>query len=88
MAEEEDQRTYCEICNKNFDEQAFDYRFDRPICFECGENLECDEHGWVLQMNLPNTPTQNYCERCGAVEEADPHDVAEQIRLLEEADKN
>ena len=44
----------------------------------------CENHTWVLQMNLPNTPTQNYCEECGATEPADPEDVAEQIRLLGE----
>ena len=44
----------------------------------------CENHTWTLQMNIANTPTQNYCEECGATEPADPEDVAEQIRLLGE----
>jgi len=27
-----DERTYCVICTKNFDDDGFDYRFDSPIC--------------------------------------------------------
>jgi hypothetical protein len=27
--------TYCEICLENLDDEAFDYRFDFPICFNC-----------------------------------------------------
>jgi hypothetical protein len=60
-------------------------------CEECSEVLldfdrevECENHTWTLQMNIANTPTQNYCEECGATEPADPEDVAEQIRLLGE----
>jgi len=36
--------------------------------------------------DIANTPTQNWCEECGATEPADPEDVAEQIRLLGEND--
>lgn len=33
---DEDERTYCEECNKNFDENEFDTRYeDRPVCFGC-----------------------------------------------------
>jgi hypothetical protein len=46
--------------------------------------VECEYHTWTLQMNIANTPAQNYCEECGATEPADPEDVAEQIRLLGE----
>lgn len=60
-------------------------------CEECSEVLldfdkevECEFHTWVLQLNMPNTPVQNLCEECGATEPADPHDVAEQMRLLGE----
>jgi hypothetical protein len=42
----------------------------------------CEFHTWVLQMNIADTPEQNYCEECGATEPADPDDVAEQQRLL------
>ena len=83
--------TYCEECELNLEDSKFDYRFDRPICFECVEKnpdlekeVECEFHAWVLQLNMPNTPVQNWCEECGATEPADPHDVAEQIRLLGE----
>ncbi len=31
--------TYCEECLGNFEDEKFDYRFDRPICLECGEDL-------------------------------------------------
>ena len=62
-------------------------------CEECNEVLldfdkevECENHTWTLQMNLPNIPIRNYCEECGAIEEADPDDVAEQLRLLGEND--
>jgi hypothetical protein len=48
------------------------------------QQQECEPHTWTLQLNMPNTPEQNYCEECGATEPADPHDVAEQKRLLEE----
>jgi hypothetical protein len=60
-------------------------------CEECSEVLldfdkevECENHTWTLQMNLPNIPIRNYCEECGAIGEADPDDVLEQIRLLGE----
>lgn len=101
--------TYCEECEKNLEDNKFDYRFDRPVCLECVEKNpdleqeikcdrpecrncypdsevfdECETHTWVLQMNMPNTPTRNYCEECGATEPADPNDVAEQLRLLGE----
>jgi hypothetical protein len=48
---------------------------------------ECEYHTWTLQMNIANTPTQNYCEECGATEEADLDDVKEQLRLLREENK-
>ena len=36
VSEEEDTRTYCEECNKNFDENEFDTRYEsRPVCFGC-----------------------------------------------------
>jgi recombinational DNA repair protein (RecF pathway) len=87
-----DELTYCEECLRNLEDDKFDYRFDRPVCLECVENKninpeeECGTHTWVLQMNIANTPTQNYCEECGATEPADPDDVAEQLRLLGEND--
>lgn len=87
MANTEDERTYCEVCFENFDDDGFDYRFDTPICHKCGEGRECDDHTWVLQLNIANTPTRNFCEMCGATEDADPHDIAEQLRLLNEIDK-
>lgn len=43
---------------------------------------QCEFHTWTLQLNMANTPEQNYCEECGATEPADPDDVAEQQRLL------
>lgn len=47
------------------------------------EDLDaCEVHTWVLQMNMPNLPTRNVCEECGAVEDTDPEDVAEQLRIL------
>lgn len=83
--------TYCEECEKNLEDNKFDYRFDRPVCLECVEKnpdleqeIECETHTWTLQINMPNTPTRNYCEECGATEPADPNDVAEQLRLLGE----
>jgi len=27
--------TYCEVCSENLNDEAFDYRFDFPICFNC-----------------------------------------------------
>lgn len=33
---DEDDRTYCEDCEQNFDDEGFDYRFDIPICLPCG----------------------------------------------------
>ena len=33
--------TYCEMCNKNYEEgtpDSFDYRFDYPVCITCEEN--------------------------------------------------
>jgi len=44
--------------------------------------MGCEFHTWVLQMNMPNLPTKNVCEECGAVEDADPEDVQEQLRVL------
>jgi hypothetical protein len=32
-----DERTYCEVCCTNFDDDGFDYRFDYPICHSCVE---------------------------------------------------
>jgi len=82
---------YCEKCLKQpttDTKEFYDYRFDYPVCISCVEEydleVECENHTWVLQMNLPNIPIRNYCEECGAIEEADPEDVAEQIRLLGE----
>jgi hypothetical protein len=82
---------YCEKCLKQpttDTKEFYDYRFDYPVCISCVEKydleVECENHTWVLQMNLPNIPIRNYCEECGAIEEADPDDVAEQIRLLGE----
>ena len=34
-----DERTYCVICTKNFDDDGFDYRFDSPICHECVDEV-------------------------------------------------
>ena len=33
----EDERTYCERCYENFDDDGFDYRFDYPVCLACAE---------------------------------------------------
>lgn len=57
-------------------------------CFDCQEVLvdydkECEYHTWVLWTDQK----LNECEECGAVEPADPDDVAEQFRLLAETDK-
>lgn len=57
-------------------------------CFDCQEVLvdydkECEYHTWVLWTDQK----LNECEECGAVEPADPDDVAEQYRLLAETDK-
>ena len=82
----------CEECSEvllDFDREV---ACDRPECRNCypdpkpynEEDHECENHTWTLQMNIANTPTQNYCEECGATESADPEDVAEQIRLLGE----
>ncbi len=36
--------TYCEECEENFEEEKFDYRFDRPVCQDCAEqNPELEE---------------------------------------------
>lgn len=84
---------YCEKCLEQpttETKEFYDYRFEYPVCSACVEKYdlepECEDHTWTLQMNLPNTPTQNWCEECGATEPADPEDVAEQIRLLGEND--
>ena len=37
VSEVEDERTYCERCNENFDDEGFDYRFDYPVCLGCAE---------------------------------------------------
>ena len=34
-----DERTYCVICTKNFDDDGFDYRFESPICHECVDEV-------------------------------------------------
>lgn len=34
--------TYCEMCLENLEDDAFDYRFDYPVCFECVEELELE----------------------------------------------
>ena len=82
---------YCEKCLKQpttDTKEFYDYRFDYPVCISCVEEydleVECENHTWTLQMNLPNIPIRNYCEECGAIGEADPDDVLEQIRLLGE----
>jgi hypothetical protein len=79
----------CISCVEKYD---LEVACDRPECRSCypdpkpynEEDHECENHTWTLQMNIANTPTQNYCEECGATEPADPEDVAEQIRLLGE----
>ncbi len=35
--EPEDERTYCEKCFVNKNENEFDTRHENPICFECSE---------------------------------------------------
>ena len=35
-----DERTYCEECFENFDEDGFDYRFERPVCLKCASDME------------------------------------------------
>ena len=81
-------RPVCLECvEKNPDLESEIIKCDRPECRNCYPDPElCETHTWVLQMNIANTPTQNYCEECGATEPADPEDVAEQIRLLGEND--
>jgi hypothetical protein len=32
--------TYCEECLENLHDDAFDYRFDRPVCQECVYQLQ------------------------------------------------
>lgn len=34
--------TYCEECLENLDDEKFDYRFDRPICHECVNELKLE----------------------------------------------
>jgi recombinational DNA repair protein (RecF pathway) len=34
-----DERTHCEECSVNFDDDGFDYRFERPVCHSCVEKL-------------------------------------------------
>jgi len=35
-----DDLTYCEECLENLDEDLFDYRFERPVCLECAQELQ------------------------------------------------
>jgi hypothetical protein len=81
-------RPVCLGCvEKNADLEHELNKCDRGECQTCYPEPErCETHTWVLQLNMPNTPTQNWCEECGATEPADPEDVAEQIRLLGEND--
>jgi hypothetical protein len=46
-----DERTYCEVCEVNFDEDGFDYRFECPICLECA-------YGVLNYENTFDTPSR------------------------------
>jgi recombinational DNA repair protein (RecF pathway) len=35
--------TYCDLCLRNLPDEKFDYRFDKPVCLECGEKIEPDD---------------------------------------------
>ena len=48
--------TYCEECLGNFEDERFDYRFERPICLSCAEDLPCDDHEY---------DNNNICFHCG-----------------------
>jgi hypothetical protein len=58
----EDERTYCEKCKNNFDDDGFDYRLDYPVCLDCAQEfptcVNCDE---VFDDHGSSSP---FCQRC------------------------
>lgn len=53
--------TYCEKCLKNYDDDGFDYRFDQPICLDCGS-----EYPMCNNCEDPMDPDSNsdICQSC------------------------
>jgi hypothetical protein len=39
--------TYCEVCLENLEDDAFDYRFEFPICKECVLDIQEGKSGNV-----------------------------------------
>ena len=55
----EDERTYCEKCLKSYDDDGFDYRFDSPICHDCGS-----EYPTCLNCEEPMDSSAELCQDC------------------------
>ena len=36
----EDERPYCSDCYENLDDDGFDYRYEYPLCLDCGAKHE------------------------------------------------
>ena len=41
----QDERTYCQECAGNYGDDAFDYRFDYPVCHKCVELYQLTTEG-------------------------------------------
>jgi Zn finger protein HypA/HybF involved in hydrogenase expression len=62
MMTAEDERTYCEKCHQNFDDDGFDYRFDFPVCLTCASDFpECNNCGEVFD---DRGSWSLICQRC------------------------
>jgi len=65
----EDERTYCERCNENFDEDGFDYRFEYPVCLGCADkycvNCSYGDSTPATHILIPQGPKCCYDAECG-----------------------
>jgi hypothetical protein len=63
MMTAEDERTYCEKCHQNFDDDGFDYRLDFPVCLTCASGFpECNNCGEVFDDRGSWSPVCQKCE--------------------------
>ena len=58
----QDERTYCQECAGNYGDDAFDYRFDYPVCHKCVAEYKLTKCNWCeaeQEGNLSDT-----CQAC------------------------
>jgi hypothetical protein len=70
----QDERTYCQECAGNYDDDGFDYRFEYPVCRRCVElyKLTPEKESKLMKLCLScgcNYESNNFlfCNTCEGV---------------------